>query len=77
MKNNHRLLKKSIESLKMFQSEMHDDMDSSKHAELEQIILELENYGHKKSPTQLLEILGKCISLAPAVERLLKIFSEF
>ena len=56
---------------------MHDDMDSSKHAELEQIILELENYGHKKSPTQLLEILGKCISLAPAVERLLKIFSEF
>lgn len=77
MKNNHRLLEKSIESLKMIQLEMHDDMDSSKRAELEKIILDLEYFGHKKTPTQLLEILGKCLSIVPAVERLLTILSKF
>lgn len=77
MNNNHRLLKESIESLKMIQLEMHDDMDSSKRAELEKIILKLEKYGHKKSPTQLLELLGKCLAIVPAVEKLLKILSEF
>jgi hypothetical protein len=77
MKNNRRLLEKSIESLKMIQLEMHDDMDSSKRAELEQIIKNLENYGHKKSPTELLELLGKCVAIIPAVDRLLKILSEF
>jgi len=77
MNNNHRLLKRSIESLKMIQLEMHDDMDSSKRAELEQIILNLEQCGHSKSPTQLLELLGKWIAIFPAVERLLKLLSEF
>lgn len=77
MKNNRRLLEKSIESLKMIQLEMHDDMDSSKRAELEQIIKNLENYGRKKSPTELLELLGKCVAIIPAVDRLLKILSEF
>jgi len=77
MNNNHRLLKRSIESLKMIQLEMHDDMDSSKRAELEQIILNLEQCGHNKSPTQLLDLLGKWIAIVPAVERLLKLFSEF
>ncbi|EKO3674030.1 hypothetical protein M3923_002719 [Vibrio metschnikovii] len=77
MKSNPRLLKNSIESLKMIQSEMHDDMDSSKRAELDKVISDLEKCGTEKSPTQLLEILGKCLALVPAVERLLKVLSEF
>lgn len=77
MKTNHHLLKESIESLKSIQLEMHDVMDSGKRAELDKIILDLEKYGNNKSPTQLLEILGKCIVLIPAVERLLKVLSEF
>lgn len=77
MKNNHHLLEKSIESLKMIRLEMHDVMDSSKRAELDKIILDLEKCGDRKSHIQLLELLGKCIALVPAVERLLKALSEF
>jgi hypothetical protein len=74
---NHDLLKKSIESLKLIQLEMHDDMDSSKRAELDKIISDLEKCGDKISPAQILELLGKCVVLIPAVERLLKVLSEF
>ena len=77
MKSNHHLLKESIESLKLIQSEMHDVMDSSKRAELDKIIADLERCGDKKTRTQLLELLGKCLALVPAVERLLKVLSEF
>ena len=77
MKNDRHLLEKSIDSLKAIRSEMHDVMDSSKRAELNKIISELEKCGDKKSSTQILELFGKCLALLPAVEKLLKILSEF
>ena len=77
MKGNHHLLKKSVESLKMIQAEMHDVMDSSRRAELEEVIADLEQCGTNKSPTQILEILGKCLALVPAVEKLIRLLSEF
>ncbi|WP_028301447.1 hypothetical protein [Oceanospirillum beijerinckii] len=77
MKNNRHLLEKSIESLKMIQLEMHDVMDSSKRDELDKIILDLEQYGDQKTSSQLLDLLGKCLSLVPTVEKLLRMLSEF
>lgn len=76
MKSNHHLLENSIASLKAIRLEMHDVMDSSKLAELDKIILDLEKCGDRKSSSQLLELLGKSIVLIPAVERLLKALSD-
>ncbi len=74
MKHNSNLLRNSIESLKMMREEMHDVMDSSKRAELDKIISDLERHGTKKSRTQLLEIFGAAIKLIPAVEALLRMW---
>ncbi len=76
MNNSHRLLEKSIESLKMIRSEMHDDMDSSEQAKLDKVIADLEEYGAEMSPNQLLNVLGKCLLLVPAVEKLLTALSK-
>lgn len=73
--SNLNLLKNSIESLKLMRQEMHDVMDSSKRAELDQIISDLEQYGTEKSRTQLLDIFGTAIKLIPAVEALLRLWS--
>jgi hypothetical protein len=73
--SNLNLLKNSIESLKLMRQEMHDVMDSSKRAELDQIISDLEQYGTEKSRTQLLDIFGAAIKLIPAVEALLRMLS--
>lgn len=77
MKHNPSLLKNSIESLKMIRSEMHDVMDSGKRAELDKVIADLEKHGKEKTPRQLLEALGKCLALVPAVEKLFQLFSDF
>jgi hypothetical protein len=76
MKNDHHLLENSIETLKMIRLEIHDDMDGSKRAELDKVILDLEKHGKKKTPTQLLNVLGSCIRLIPAIDKVLKILSE-
>lgn len=73
---NQELLKSSIESLKMIQSELHDDIDSSERIELGRIIKELESCNTNITPRQLLIVLGKVISWIPAVERLIKILLE-
>lgn len=54
--------------------EMHDVMDSSKRAELDKIISDLEQHGKKKSRSQLLETFGTAIKLIPAVEALLRMW---
>ncbi|MCL1039531.1 hypothetical protein L2750_20705 [Shewanella submarina] len=75
--SNHRLLKNSIESLKMIRAEMHDVMDSSKQAELDKVIADLELCGEEQTQAQLLELLGKFVKYIPAVDRILQVLSEF
>jgi hypothetical protein len=77
MNNDPHLLEKSIETLKMIRLDTHDDMDSSKRAELDKVIWDLEKYGAEKTPTQLLDVLGSCIRLIPAIDKVLNMFSEF
>lgn len=55
---------------------MHDVMDSSKRVELDRIIKDLESCGESKTPSQLLEVFGRCVALIPAVERLLDTLSN-
>ena len=72
---NQKLLKTSIESLKRFHEELHNDIDSSKRMELEQIIKDLEcSEGQQISPSQVLNLLGKALDLLPLFER---IWDEF
>ncbi len=73
---NNELLKISIESLKLIQSELHDDIDSSKRIELSKVIESLESCNSNITPNQLLIIFGKVVSWIPAVERLLKALIE-
>ena len=44
MDNNQKLLKNSIETIKKLRAELHNDIDSSKRKELDQIIKDLECY---------------------------------
>lgn len=73
---NLQLLKSSIESLKLIQMELHDDIDSSKRLELEKVIRELESCTSEPSPRQLLTKIGKVIAWIPAIERLIGLFLE-
>lgn len=68
---NLQLLKTSIESLKGFRAELHDDIDSSKRKKLDQIIKDLECCkGQQISPNQILKLFGKALALLPALERI-------
>ncbi|MCU7976266.1 hypothetical protein L5M43_13550 [Shewanella sp. SW36] len=73
---NQQLLKSSIESLKLIQIELHDDIDSSKRLELEKVIKELESCETEPSPRQLLTKIGKVIVWIPAIERFINLFLE-
>ena len=73
---NQQLLKSSIESLKLIQIELHDDIDSSKRLELEKVIKELESCETEPSPHQLLTKMGKVIVWIPAIERFINLFLE-
>lgn len=73
---NHQLLKSSIESLKLVQQELHNDIDSSKRIELQRIINELESCKESVTPSQLLLKLGKVFSWFPAIERLINTLLE-
>lgn len=55
--NNKNLLKQAIEDLKQLQLELHDTLDSSKKAELEKIIQELEKCQNSKND-DILKVLG-------------------
>ena len=73
---NQQLLQSSIESLKMIQEELRDDIDSSKREELDRVINELESCKSEISAKQLLLKLGKVISWFPAIERLISYLIE-
>jgi hypothetical protein len=75
MDHNQKLLKTSIESIKKLRAELHNDIDSSKRKELEQIIKDLECYkGQHISPNQILGLIGKALAILPVLE---KIWDEF
>jgi len=72
---NLQLLKISIESIKKLRAELHNDIDSSKRKELDQIINDLECYeGQQISPNQILSLIGKALAILPVLE---KIWDEF
>lgn len=72
----HKLLKDSIELLKIIEIELHDDIDSSKRYKLKQAIKELESSRDKITHKQILVIMGRVIALIPAIERIIKHLSE-
>ncbi|WP_424045986.1 hypothetical protein [Neisseria sicca] len=70
------LLKDSIDTLKQLKMEMHDVMDSSAQAKLEQVIQDLEQHDNL-TKLELLQILGKVLDWLPIVSKLLaKFFIE-
>lgn len=73
---NQQLLKSSIESLKMIQEQLHNDIDSSKRKELQKVIEELEMCESGVTPNQLLFLLGRVLNWLPAVERIINCFFE-
>lgn len=76
MMKNQQLLKSSIESLKMIQEQLHDDIDSSKRKEIQKVIEELEMCESGVTPNQLLFLLGRVINWFPAIERIINCFLE-
>jgi hypothetical protein len=72
---NQKLLKDSIETIKKLRAELHNDIDSSKREELDQIIKDLESYEEQQiSHNKMLSLLGKALALLPILE---KIWDEF
>jgi len=74
--SNHKILKDSIDLLKLIRDELHDDIDNSKRSKLDEAIKELENNGDKLRPSHILNVIGKGVTLIPAIERILKSFIE-
>ena len=74
---NEILLKNSIETLKKFRDEIHDEIDSSKRAELDLIIKNLECCEPKKiTAHQIIELFGKAIRFLPALEKILDVLDK-
>lgn len=70
------LLKNSIDALKQLKMEMHDVMDSSTQAKLEQVIQDLEQHDNL-TKSELLQILGNVLHWLPVVSKLFtKFFTE-
>lgn len=65
------LLKDSIDTLKQLKMEMHNVMDSSTQAKLEQVIQDLEQHDNL-TKLELLQILGKVLDWLPIVSKLLQ-----
>ena len=63
---NKKLLEESIDALKQLKVEMHDVMDSSKQAELDEIIQRLEKYDEYTS-SDLLQIFGRVLRWLPLI----------
>lgn len=60
------LLKNTIDTLKQLKMEMHDDMDSSTQAKLDQVIQDLEQH-NDLTKSKLLQILGEVLAWLPVV----------
>nr|WP_314383123.1 hypothetical protein [uncultured Cardiobacterium sp.] len=63
------LLKNSIDTLKQLKMEMHDVMDSSTKAKLEQVIQDLERHDDL-TKSELLQILGAVLHWLPLIKEM-------
>ena len=63
------LLKNSIDTLKQLKMEMHDVMDSSTKAKLEQVIQDLERHDDL-TKSDLLQILGAVLHWLPLIKEM-------
>lgn len=75
---NQQLLKSSIETIKQFREELHNDIDSSKREKLDQVIADLERCEAQKVTTaQILIFLGKVVEILPSIEKMLEMLKMF
>ena len=71
------LLKNTIDTLKQMKMEMHDDMDSSTQAKLDQIIQDLEQHHHNDlTKSKLLQILGEILEWLPVIRSIMQLLDK-
>ena len=71
------LLKNTIDTLKQLKMEMHDDMDSSTQAKLDQIIQDLEQHHHNVlTKSKLLQILGEILEWLPVIRSIMQLLDK-
>lgn len=69
------LLKNAIDTLKQLKMEMHDDMDSSTQAKLDQVIQDLEQHDDL-TKSKLLQILGEVLEWLPVIRCMMQLLDK-
>ncbi|KPN71927.1 hypothetical protein [Neisseria sp. 83E34] len=69
------LLKNTIDTLKQLKMEMHDDMDSSTQAKLDQVIQDLEQHDDL-TKSKLLQILGAVLECLPVIRGIMQLLDK-
>lgn len=69
------LLKNTIDTLKQLKMEMHDDMDSSTQAKLDQVIQDLEQH-NDLTKSKLLQILGEILEWLPVIRSIMQLLDK-
>ncbi|MFC3873009.1 hypothetical protein [Neisseria musculi] len=69
------LLKNTIDTLKQLKMEMHDDMDSSTQAKLDQVIQDLEQHDDL-TKSKLLQILGEVLDWLPVIRSIMQLLDK-
>ena len=69
------LLKNTIYTLKQLKMEMHDDMDSSTQAKLDQVIQDLEQH-NDLTKSKLLQILGEILEWLPVIRGIMQLLDK-
>lgn len=69
------LLKNTIYTLKQLKMEMHDDMDSSTQAKLDQVIQDLEQH-NDLTKSKLLQILGEILEWLPVIRSIMQLLDK-
>lgn len=69
------LLKNTIDTLKQLKMEMHDDMDSSTQAKLDQVIQDLEQHDDL-TKSKLLQILGAVLECLPVIRGMMQLLDK-
>ena len=69
------LLKNTIDTLKQLKMEMHDDMDSSTQAKLDQVIQDLEQHDDL-TKSKLLQIVGEVLDWLPVIRSIMQLLDK-
>ena len=69
------LLKNTIDTLKQLKMEMHDVMDSSTQAKLDQVIKDLEQH-NDLTKSKLLQILGEILEWLPVIRGIMQLLDK-